>query len=123
MLPRLDETGFVPTLDESASPTVAEVELLDVLRREELHAERQRRVRSLEEQMHVVRHVAVRVQLPPGALDCDPQKSVERRVVCCVDEEDLVPCRALRDVEDTVRNVDAERARHALNVAVQSQRG
>jgi hypothetical protein len=64
---------------------------------------------GLDEEMHVVRHVAVPVQLPPGALHSDPEKSVEGQVVCRVDEENFVPRRPLSDVEDSVRNVEAKR--------------
>ena len=117
MLARLNQARLVPTLNESASPAVSEVELLNVLRREELHAERQRRLRGLDEEMHVVRHVAVPVQLPRGALHSDPEESVEGQVVCLVDEENFAPRRPLSDVEDSVRNVDAKRAWHASNVA------
>jgi hypothetical protein len=102
-----------------ASPAVSEVEFLNVLRREELHTERERRLRGLDEEMHMVRHVAIPVQLPPSALHGDPEKSVEGQVVCRIDEEDFVSRRPLCDVEDSVGNVDAERARHAPNVAMQ----
>ncbi len=117
MLARLNEAGFVPSLDESASSAVTGVELLDVLRRQELHAQRERGLRCLDEQVHVVGHMAVRVQLPPSALRGDSQKSIERQMVYRIDEEDLVARRPLRDVEDTIRDVDAGRARHAPNIA------
>src|SRR4029453_10182333 len=48
VLARLNETSLVSTLNESASPAVSEVELLNVLGREELHAHRERRLRGLD---------------------------------------------------------------------------
>ena len=117
MLARLHETGLVPPLNESASSTVSKVELLNVLRHEELHAERERRLGRLEEEMHVVRHVAVPVQLPFGALHSDSEKPVERGVICRVDEEDFVACGTLRDVKDAVLDMNPRRARHDPKLA------
>ena len=64
----------------------------------------------------MVRHVAVPVQLPPGALHRDSEKSVEGGVVGRVDEEGFAACRTLRDVKDAVLDVDPGRARHDSNV-------
>jgi hypothetical protein len=121
MLLGLDEGCLVSALHERTPPAVSQIELLDVLTDQELHPAG-KRFRCLDQEMHVVGHVAVGVEPPAAASGGKVDKPVELVVVDGVDEQRLVIGCALRDVKDAIANVYAGRPRHAAKVAAQAVR-
>ncbi len=69
-----DELAPVTTLEQRSFPRGVVVEPNRILTLEELHTGREIRVRSLDDQMEMVAHQAVRVQSPAVAHDDDLQK-------------------------------------------------
>jgi hypothetical protein len=107
-----DQARLEAALEQMADPTVAGVEARRVQAVQALHPLRERRLTALDDQVEVVPHQAVNVQLP-GELLGDAEQHVDEEVPVIVVHEDRAPVdTARRQVVDAVRERRAQRARH-----------
>ena len=96
LLVRLDAYRPVPALEEMPAAVVPSVEGTRISRMEPMHPGAQVRLLSLNQQMHVVRHQAVREAQPPSSLDGSlEQRQIDPPVV--VREKDAPTIVAARE--------------------------
>ena len=112
MLIRLDERVVIPTLDERAAAAVSTVERFHVSGVQVLHPARQRRLAGEHQQVVVIRHLAVVVDLPRVPFRRQQESAIKAQTVEAVEEEHFPPSRTLGDVKDAARELQARFTGH-----------
>jgi hypothetical protein len=104
----LDEDPLVSTLEEVADPIVPAVEALRVDSVQLPHPARQVRLRSLDDEVVVVRHQAIGVARPAVLPDDITEDTEERPTVTVVEEDRLAGIAPCGDVVESARKLDTE---------------
>jgi hypothetical protein len=111
-----DQSRFEAALEQMADAAVASVEGRGVQPVQPLHPLRQRRLPALDDQMEVVAHQAVGVQLP-GAAVGDAKQELDEEPPIVVVHEDRAPVDATRgQVVDAVGKGRTPWTRHDSNL-------
>jgi hypothetical protein len=107
-----DHPGGEARAEEMAGAAVTEVEALRVPAAEVLHAGGQLGLRRLDDNVVVVRHQAEDVDRPAVAVDRLRQQLEKDEAIAVVADDRSAVDAARGDVEDPVRQLRAQQARH-----------
>jgi hypothetical protein len=113
----LDDGRSVARLEQMPNVVVSPVEVVRVPAVQPVHADREVGVRSLNQQMEVIRHQAVGRTQPATLVDDLGQYCEEPAPVDVVEEDGPTLGPARRHVVDRVRRLEARAARHRSKVA------
>ena len=111
---RRHEPRTEPTLEQMPVERVASIEGLRVTAEQPLHPFGQVLLRRDDQQVEVVAHQAIRMAVPPVAIDGRRDSSEKPLAIDVVEEDRLASVAACRDVKDAVRRPETERSRHEL---------